>query len=203
MALVTLPTGGLANISWRLPRHPTFAVRSGWTGKQQVVDIGATLGFQAEVTVAPKTVAQARAWVAFFAALKGLTNEFVLPITAFAQSATATATVNGGGQTGATLSIGGLPNSTTVLPAGAFISVGTIGAGTSRLYALTAALTSNGSGVAAASIEPEISVAYANGAAVRIASPGAVMRLLSPDTGFSLEPGSVVRPFAFQCEEVI
>ena len=103
MATFTAPTTGIAGISWKLPRHPTFAVKSGWTGKTQVVDIGATTGFAAEVTLAPKTRAQWLVWNAFFAQLKGLTNDFLLKPAPNIYFGGSTPLINGAGQTGAAI----------------------------------------------------------------------------------------------------
>jgi hypothetical protein len=203
MATITMPTGGISNISWKLPRHPTFGVRSSWTGKQQVIDIGATQGWQAEVSVAPKTEAQALAWLAFFARLKGLTNDFLLP--ARPGPAIFNAELFGAAQTGSTITIKNVPTSvpiTAFRKAGHFLHIATSAADW-RMFMLTEDLDIGGDGTGTMHIEPSIVTAYPDSTDVEFSVVLCRMRLISPETGWSLEPGKIYRPFSFQCEEVI
>ena len=200
MAVITMPTGGIARVSWTNPTHPDYSVKSRWTGKTQVVDIGATDGFRAQVEIIPGTTEHLLKWRAFFAALRGRTNTFYLR-----PGATTTAlagAVNGGAQTGYTVNVDGLAVSSTVKLAGELVHIAT-SATDHRMFTLTANLVTNGSGQAAMAIEPNIVTAYADNAVVQVGTPQCHMRLATPVTGWGEDPGDVNRPFAFECEEVI
>lgn len=200
MAVITMPTGGIARISWTNPVHPDYAVTSRWTGKTQMVDIGATEGFRAQIEIVPGKEAHLLAWRAWFAKMRGRTN------TAYVDATGATASVlgavNGANQTGYSINIDGLPNSTTVKRAGELVHMATSSADW-RMFILTADLVSNGSGQAAASIEPNIAVAYPDNAAFQYGTVQCHMRLVSPVTGWGHDPGGIYRPFSFEMEEVI
>ena len=200
MAVITMPTGGIARVSWTLPQHPDYGVTSRWTGKTQVVDIGATQGFRAQVEIIPGTATHLRTWRAFFAALRGRTNTFYLA--AHTNGTSSAGAINGGAQTGYSVNVDGLAVSSTVKRAGELVHIATASTD-HRLFLLTADLVTNASGQAAMAIEPNIVTAYADNAVLQIGAPLCHMRLVTPMTGWSEDPGDVNRPFAFECEEVI
>lgn len=116
---------------------------------------------------------------------RGAANDFQVPVNEIAQSSsTATPLVNGAGQTGRSLNTDGWPNSTTVLSAGQFVTIG------NQLLQLTADVTSNGSGQATISFEPAIRVSPADNAAIEYKNPYALMYFME-DPGYAVEPGLV------------
>jgi hypothetical protein len=200
MAVITMPTGGIARVSWTLPQHPDYGVKSRWTGKTQVVDLGATEGFRAQVEIIPGKEAHALKWRAWFAAMRGRTNTTYL--SARVGGASSTGAVNGGAQTGYSVNVDGLAASSTVKRAGELVHIATASTD-HRLFVLTADLVTNGSGQAAMAVEPNIVTAYADNAILQIGAPVCHMRLATPVTGWGQDPGAIYRPFAFEMEEVI
>ena len=201
MAVITMPTGGISRVSWTLPQHPDYGVTSRWTGKTQVVDIGATTGFRAQVEIIPGKQAHLLRWRAFFAALRGRTNTFYLRATVGGTSATGL--INGAGQTGyGPINLDGLPPFSVLKQAGDLIHIAS-SESNHRLFVLTIMLATNNVGVAAPSISPAIATAYPDNATVEYGAPLCHMRLATPVTGWSGDPGDINRPFSFECEEVI
>lgn len=74
--------------------------------------------------------------------------------------------VAGGSQTGSTVTTDGWPNGTVVLKAGDFVQF----AGNTKVYGVTQDITSNGSGEATISIDPQLLSSPADNAAITISS---------------------------------
>jgi hypothetical protein len=199
MTIITPPgTLPIRRIQWSL-KQPAQINRSGWTGRRQVAGLpgGAIWTASGEFVPIIKE-ANARQWRGFFASLRGAFNTFYLPATEGDQHALAlTVRVNGSLQAGRSLAIDGLPNSTTVLAAGTFISLPS----TNQLLILTAALTSNASGQATAIFEPALRITPADNAIVETKNPVAHVALTSDTTGWSVDPGQLYG-FTMDVEEV-
>jgi hypothetical protein len=201
MAVITMPTGGISRVSWTLPQHPDYGVTSRWTGKTQVVDIGATTGFRAQVEIIPGKESHLLKWRAFFAELRGRTNTFYLA--AHTNGTSATGAINGAGQTGyGFINLDGLPPTSSLKEPGALVHIAS-SVNDHRLFVLTWPLATNSSGAAATRFEPAIVTAYPDNAVVQYGAPLCHMRLATPVTGWGQDPGAIYRPFAFECEEVI
>jgi hypothetical protein len=130
-----------------------------------------------EASVAP--------WRSFFAKMQGAANDFRLPVSEIAQSAsTATPLVNGGSQTGRSIVTDGWPLSSTVLSAGMYVTIN------NQLLQLTADVVSNGSGQATISVAPAVRTSPADNAPIEFKNPYALMYMLEEPT-VSVEPGLV------------
>lgn len=158
---------------------------SEWTGARQVLASGRGW-WECSVTLPPIVgEAAVNPWRAFFGLARGAANDFRVPVNEIAQSSsTATPLVNGAGQTGRSLNTDGWPNSTAVLSAGQFVTIG------NQLLQLTADVTSNGSGQATLSFEPAIRVSPADNAAIEYKNPYALMYFVE-NPGYSVEPGLI------------
>ena len=185
MTTITFPSSPKpSGMSWRLVQ-PAQQNMSEWTGARQVLASGRGW-WECSVTLPPIVgEAAVNPWRAFFGLARGAANDFQVPVNEIAQSSsTATPLVNGAGQTGRSLNTDGWPNSTAVLSAGQFVTIG------NQLLQLTADVTSNGSGQATISFEPAIRVSPADNAAIEYKNPYALMYFVE-NPGYSVEPGLI------------
>lgn len=185
MTTITFPSSPKpSGMSWRLVQ-PAQQNMSEWTGARQVLASGRGW-WECNVTLPPIVgEAAVNPWRAFFGLARGAANDFQVPVNEIAQSSsTATPLVNGAGQTGRSLNTDGWPNSTAVLSAGQFVTIG------NQLLQLTADVTSNGSGQATLSFEPAIRVSPADNAAIEYKNPYALMYFVE-NPGYSVEPGLI------------
>lgn len=185
MTTITLPsTPKPQSMSWTL-KQPAQNNISTWTGARQVLPSGRGW-WECQITYPPIVgTTSFNAWRAFIALMRGAANDVQIPVDPTAQSAIAnTMSVNGAGQTGRSINVDGLPNSTTVLVAGQFVTIG------NQLLQLTANVTTNGTGQATISFEPSIRSAPADNAVVEFKNPYALMYLTEEPT-YSVEPGYV------------
>lgn len=104
--------------------------------------------------------------------------------------------VNGAGQTGASISVAGLPNNTTVYKAGDMLGIG------GELKMATADATSNGSGVATVTFEPPLRASPSNGSAIVTSQPTARFVLNDSTVRWMHEPGGVTTGVAVELTEV-
>ena len=185
MTTRTLPsTPKPQTMSWKLVQ-PAQNNISTWTGKRQVVPSGRGW-WECQITLPPiVSTASFNPWRAFIALMRGSANDVQIPVDATAQSTISnTMLVNGANQTGRNINVDGLPNSTAVLYAGQFVTIG------NQLLQLTANVTSDSSGQATLSFEPAIRVAPADNATVEFKNPYALMYMME-DASYSVEPGYV------------
>mgnify|MGYP000846173780 CR=1 FL=1 len=108
-------------------------------------------------------------------------------------------TVDGAGQTGATLNVASGPLSTSGwLVPGDFLGVN------GRMHMVTATTNTDGTGDAAVAIAPPLGSSPANGAAVTLVLPTITMMLGSDRNGWTYEPGMAGRhTFIFDLVEVL
>jgi hypothetical protein len=173
-------------------------VSSPFTLQTQVQDWGGR-AWAYDLELTPVQGADGRALSVFFDALAGSFGRFLFADPSIVQTVPGTPVVSGAGQTGDALTISGFPNSTLVLRAGDFLSLGT-GLDT-RLYRVTANVTSNGSGVASVPIIPRLRASPADGAAVEVVAPKVLLRMSGP-VPTSISPAMIHR-FAFSAVEAI
>lgn len=185
MTTITLPASPKPQtMMWKLVQ-PAQNNISTWTGARQVLASGRGW-WECQINYPPIVgTANFNAWRAFMALMRGPANDVQIPVDVTAQSSIAnTMSVNGANQTGRNINVDGLPNSTAILKAGQFVTIG------NQLLQLTADVTSNGSGQATLSFEPAIRVAPADNATVEFKNPYALMYMLE-DASYSVEPGYV------------
>lgn len=185
MSTITFPsTPKPESMSWKLVQ-PAQNNISGWSGARQV--LASNRGWWECEVVLPPIVGTAKfnAWRSFTAQMRGMVNDAQIPVDPTAQSAIAnTMSVNGSGQTGRSINVDGLPNSTTVLTAGQFVTINY------QLLQLTANVTSNGSGQATLTFEPPIRSAPSDNAVVEFKNPYCLMYLVQEPT-YSVTKGYV------------
>jgi len=185
MATITFPsTPAPSGMSWRLVQ-PAQNNISGWTGARQVLASGRGW-WECSVSLPPMVgEASVAPWRSFFAKMQGAANDFRLPVSEIAQSAsTATPLVNGASQTGRSIVTDGWPLSSTVLSAGMYVTIN------NQLLQLTADVVSNGSGQATISVAPAVRTSPADNAAIEFKNPYALMYITEEPT-VSVEPGLV------------
>lgn len=185
MTTITLPTSPKPQtMMWKLTQ-PAQNNISQWTGARQVLPSGRGW-WECQITYPPIVgTTNFNTWRAFMALLRGPANDVQIPVDVTAQSAISnTMSVSGAGQTGRSINVDGLPNSTTVLVAGQFVTIN------NQLLQLTADVVSNGTGQATISFEPAIRAAPADNAVVEFKNPYALM-YLADDVSYSVEPGYV------------
>lgn len=185
MTTITFPSSPKpSTMSWRLVQ-PAQQNISQWTGARQVLASGRGW-WECSLTLPPIVGETAvNSWRAFTALARGAANDFRVPVNELSQSSsTATPQINGANQTGRSLNTDGWPNSTTVLYAGQFVTIG------NQLLQLTADISSNASGQATISFEPAIRVSPSDNAAIEFKNPYALMYFVE-DPGYSVEPGLV------------
>jgi hypothetical protein len=158
---------------------------SQWTGARQVMtsDRG---WWECQITYPPIVgTSNFNAWRAFIAKMRGPTNDVQIATDPTAQSSLSnTMLSNGVNQTGRSIAVDGLPNSTTVLVAGQFVTI------QDQLLQLTANVTSNGSGQATLSVEPPVRVAVPDNTAIEYKNPYCLMYIVN-EPEYTVQPGYV------------
>lgn len=154
--------------------HATALLRSPWTYATQTQDHPGKM-FAAEVTVAPCKWAQAAAWVAFLAKLKGPYGTFYLgsKLATTRGAATGTPLVNGSvaSRSETITTKGWTAGVTGILKEGDYIQIG------SRLYQVLQDANSDGSGNATLDVFPPVREALVNNTAIVTVNPVGLFRL--------------------------
>lgn len=191
MALITMPSGKIQTVEWRLIQ-PAQATVSEWTGHSKVQPSGRSY-YEARVSLRPLLRDEVFEWRAFLARLQGGANTFHLSAVETSQI-TASPLVKGGGQTGYAIDTDGWGSSGLKLVAGQFATIG------GQLLMLGSNVTANGSGEATMTFVQQVRAAPGDNAAVTVGAPYATMRLDTPDFGYSVGPGRVYG-MSFTCRE--
>lgn len=194
MTIISLPSAfKIRRAEWSL-RRPAQVNRSTYSGRRRVVASPWHSLWTANVELVPLEAADDAAVRAMVAALQGQINTVRLPAIYEVQSA-ASVVVNGTHAAGVrTLATEGWTPSTLALPAGAYFEVG------DQLCVLTAAANANGSGQANLAFEPPLRSAAADGTAVNVGEPTALMALLEDTVRWSIQAGPLTS-YNFQFEE--
>jgi hypothetical protein len=179
MTVIAMPTcPPLAGINWRY-QQPTEVNRSEWTNKRKVAILPAAAMWTADVPdIEILDEESFWAWNAFFADLQGRANTFRLPVVRRPQIVGVTPTVNGAAQIGYNLVTAGWGTSGVKLRRGQFVTVN------DQLMRLTADVVS-ASGAATLHFERWLRSSPANGSALVVDIPTAIMALADDNTSFS------------------
>lgn len=172
MAIITLPTISAQGADLHLIRDDQALEFYG--GSQAIIQNTKAL-WAFSFPVAPKRIAQARAWSAALVQLSKLSNTFVITPPGWVQGANyggAVPLVVGGSQLGLSLDCDNVSISTAIALAGDFISVN------GEMKKLTAAATSNGAGLVTFNFEPALRNSPSNNAEVEVIAPVVTMRML-------------------------
>lgn len=202
MTLITPPAAlPVRRIQWQR-RQPAQVNRSGWTGRRQVVGLpGGSLWTASGEFVPLVKQSNVLQWRGFFASLRGPFNTFNLTAVEEAQHALSQPTITAGTAGAFTATMTGLPVSTTLLPAGSFITI-KLSDASYQLVTLTAALAGNGAGTGTATFDAPLRNTAATGAgSVETISPWCVVAMASDTWGYDVEPGQIYG-MGFSVEEV-
>lgn len=177
MTIPTLPVQLVETLERRLVASVTAAT-SGFTGSQQVQDWGGEW-WEFTFEMALTKGRDARRLSAFFAGLGGMRGRFLFcDPSAGRPDILADPVVASGGQTGNTLQTSGWVPSSPALETGDFISLGNNA--DTRLYQITADAVADSSGAATLQITPRLRTSPPMGAALEIAAPLVLLRLIGP-----------------------
>jgi hypothetical protein len=200
---LTFPTTkGATSSSWQLVSAVGY-LESDFTFQHQVQEQQGER-WEVAMTFPPMLPADAGAYRAFFAMLRGRLGTFLLgdyTRTAPLGAMGGTPLVNGAGQTGNTLNIDGVTNSTLVCKAGDWLQLGS--GGSSRLHMVTADAISNGSGQVALTIVPQLRSSPADNAAVTFNNCKGVFRLAKNDVPIFSTSGPDHSRFSINAVEVL
>jgi len=174
MATITFPSSPKPRgMQWKL-HQPTQINVSEWTGRRQVQS--SNRGWWECRFTLPPIVGRDNfnPWRSFLAQARGGANDFQVPIDNVEQAANTgnTARVNGGFQTGRSLTTNGWPASQTILQAGQFVTIN------DQLLQLTADVATSAGGTATIEFEPPIRVSPADNAVIEYRNPYALMYLV-------------------------
>lgn len=169
------------------PASFSAMTQSPWTASQQV-QLNQGQMWTISIDLPPMGEGDARNWLSQLLALRGQYGTFLYgnPKMKTPRGNWGSApVVNGAGQTGQELAVGGLP-ANAIIRAGDFFQIGS--GSTARLYTITQDVTANGSGQATLDIWPRLRTATTDGAAVVASSPVGVFRLAAPSVSLQFEP---------------
>lgn len=169
------------------PASFSALTQSPWTASQQV-QLNQGQMWTISIDLPPMGEHDARNWLSQLLALRGQYGRFLYgnPLMKQPRGNWGSAPViNGDGQTGQELAVGGLP-ANAVVRAGDFFQLGD--GSSSRLYMVTQDATADGSGDATLDIWPRLRTATTNGAAIVTSSPRGVFRLAAPSVSLQFEP---------------
>ena len=166
-----------------------------WDGEQWLIDI----------VIPPITDRRlAGKYKAFLLKLRGEVNNFLLGDPSCSTPlgvATGIPLVNGGGQTGNTLSTKGwTPSIDGILLEGDYIQIGT--GLNARLHMVVSDVNSDGSGNASISVIPSLRYSPADNAQIIVNSPKGVFKFDSSDVSWSADPSNIYT-FSLTAREVL
>jgi len=183
-------TKGVASINLRAVNAVAIS-QSPFTFKQQVI---AHQGqrWEADITLPPMQRADAEVWVSFLVSLAGRRGTFTMgdPNAAAARGSASvtpgTPLVNGADQTGASLTVDGLPTSVTgYLKVGDYVQLG--GGSSATLHKVMTQVDSNPLGQASLDLWPYVRIAPSDDATVTVGNTVGVFRLASNETNWSID----------------
>ena len=195
MALITMPTTpSFSRSTWGL-KSAQASAKSPFTGQEQLITYDKACWY-ATLTLPPMRREQAGAWTAFFMALKGRENTFLIGDPDAKTPAHGGASSNGSlSGTIAVNATSGTATTSGTMAAGDYIQFGS--GSTSKLYMLTADKTTGSSAIA---FEPKVTIAASG--TMTIVNPKCVMRMDSPDLSWSANQVSTYG-ISFSCSEAL
>lgn len=193
--LITMPASPVAaNIDWDIDQ-PGQANRAEFSGKRRVTLLTAAPRWYAKVTL-PPIIGEARVldWRAFVVDCDGIANSFRVVACERAQITGVAVSVKGAGQSGKSLVTKGWGTAGQKLMRGQMVTIN------DQLLMLQAPVVADANGEAMLTFKPYIRFIPANGAAVEVARPYAVMSMSDPKNGWKVGIGQNYA-VSFDCEE--
>lgn len=180
---LSFPNVKVRSITWEA-KTKVAMTESPFTGVQQVVE-HAGQWFEAQITLPPLERADAEEMVGFFLALNGVRGTFTFGDPDFSAprgTAAGTPLINGGSQTGSTITTDGWGASqTSLLKRGDWIQIG------NYMHKITQDATSDGAGEATLEIFPSLRSSPSNNATITTSSPTGYFRLTSNNMTWSVD----------------
>lgn len=198
MATIEHPTTpGFREVSW-LPVTVVAQSRSPFSLKAQVYKWSGQMRV-ATCSLPIMTIAEGRAWQAFFMRLNGPENSFYLTdqiINSGNAPPKGAGLVNGGSQTGSTIVTDGwVPNRARLFEPGELVQIG------ERLHNVLTVTNSDASGNATLTVWPQVASAASDNSAIEYVSPKGIFRLTEmPALTWNLE--RLCAGMTFTAEEV-
>ena len=196
MTLIAMPTAPIPSaIDWQI-EQPAQANRGEFTGKRRVTLLTAAPRWFANVTLPPILgEAAVLAWRAFVVDCDGIANRFrVVACESDQVPDNPPIAVDGAGQGGLVLRTRGWASAGTKLKRGQFITVG------EQLLMVQADVVAAADGKATIAVKPYLRFVPADGAAVEVKRPFAVMSMADPKNGWKVGLGQNYA-VSFACEE--
>lgn len=193
--LITMPASPVAaSIDWDIDQ-PGQANRAEFTGKRRVTLLTAAPRWYAKVTL-PPILGEARVldWRAFVVDCDGIANSFRVVACERAQITGVAVSVKGAGQSGKSLVTKGWGAAGQKLRRGQMVTIN------DQLLMLQAPVVADANGEAVLTFKPYIRFIPADGAAVEVARPYAVMSMSDPKNGWKVGIGQNYA-VSFDCEE--
>lgn len=195
MSLIIMPANPVpAKVDWRF-KQPTQVNRSEFTKRRRVTILAATPRVSARVTL-PTILGEdgVLAWRAFAFDVDGQANRFRVIACERDQIVGVAPVVNGAGQAGKTLQTLGWGDAGLKLRRGQFVTIN------EQLLCLMADVVADAAGAAAIQFKPHLRLVPANGAAIEVTRPYAVMAMATDETGWVADVGQEYA-VSFDCEE--
>ena len=188
MAVIIVPDDNALLLDVLELERPAQINRSAWTSRSKTVGLpGAPLWYAKAHVRNANTERVKRHWRAFITALRGMQNSFRLRVTRCQQTDVVNPKLVSGAANATTLTLSGLPASTSLLAIGDYMTVRS--QNHEQLVMLMQPLVSNASGQAVAIFEPELCEAATVGADVEIRRPWLLAKQMEPRSGWSNEGG--------------
>ena len=186
MTIASWPTGvGIKNIDWDFI-DPAQVNRSVVNNKRSVAILTDAPMIEASFELVPiMGVAGILNWRAFIFQLRGVANKFRLLATEGAQPVSGNPVVNGAGQTGLAISTSWGISNATVMKAGMLATIN------DQLLGLQADVVTNGSGIATMTFHRAVLPSPANGAAIEVRNPTALVARKSTTARWSVDPAQL------------
>lgn len=169
------------------PASFSAMTQSAWTASQQV-QLNQGQMWTISVDYPPMSESDARDWLATLLAMRGQygTVLFGNPKMKSPRGNWGSApTVDGAGQSGQQLAVGGLP-ANAIIRAGDFFQLGDDAS--AKLHTVVQDATANGSGAVTLDVWPRLRTIPGNGDAITVSSPRGLFRLASPSFSLQFEP---------------
>ncbi len=169
------------------PASFSAMTQSAWTASQQV-QLNQGQMWTISVDYPPMSENDARDWLATLLAMRGQygTVLFGNPKMKSPRGNWGSApTVDGAGQSGQQLAVGGLP-ANAIIRAGDFFQLGDDAS--AKLHTVVQDATANGSGAVTLDVWPRLRTIPGNGDAITVSSPRGLFRLASPSFSLQFEP---------------
>lgn len=197
---------GIATVVWG-PMTNTQRLKKPFTF-QDIVQVYDGEMWQGAVTVTPQNEANGRGLSAWVTSLQGMRGKFYLEEPGIvaplgtAKDTPGTPVIAGGGQSGSTVDIDGLPFSATgyLLPGDNIaITVSSI----PYLHKVLEQVDSNGSGEATVSIWPSLRGSPSDNSSITLSTPQGVFALTQPHNPWTWRPGKIFDSLVLQVAEVV